>query len=114
MLFSCKEQPSSIAINRLRCEYLQNPLGIDVTEPRLSWELLSDERAKSQSAYQVLVAGDSGLLKQDKADVWDSEKVKSNQTSQVKYRGKALESGHWYYWKVRVWDEREMQVHGVK
>ena len=94
VLFSCKEQPSSIAINRLRCEYLQNPLGIDVTEPRLSWELLSDERAKSQSAYQVLVAGDSGLLKQDKADVWDSEKVKSNQTSQVKYRGKALESGH--------------------
>ena len=27
---------------RLRCEYLDNPLGIDVVEPRLSWELRSD------------------------------------------------------------------------
>lgn len=106
ILFSCKEQPANIDINRLRCEYLQNPLGIDVTEPRLSWELLSDERAKSQSAYQVLVAGDSGMLTEDKADIWDSKKVKSNQTNQVKYRGKALESGHQYYWKVRVWDEK--------
>ena len=107
LLFSsCNEQSANVAISRLRCEYLQNPLGIDVTELRLSWELLSDERAKSQSAYQVLVAGDSGLLKEDKADIWDSEKVKLSQTNQVKYRGKALESGHQYYWKVRVWDEK--------
>jgi hypothetical protein len=45
VLFSCKEQPANIAIDRLRSEYLQNPLGIDVTEIRLSWELLPDVRA---------------------------------------------------------------------
>ena len=25
--------------DRLRCEYLNNPLGIDILKPRLSWEL---------------------------------------------------------------------------
>src|SRR3989304_3046955 len=44
----------------LRCEYLVNPLGIDVVRPRLSWRLESakpDARGQRQAAYQVLAAG---------------------------------------------------------
>ena len=33
----------------LRCEYLQNPLGIDVLQPRLSWKLESPEQARGAS-----------------------------------------------------------------
>ena len=44
---------------QLRCEYLSNPLGIDVAQPRLSWVLRSganDARGEGQTAYRVLVA----------------------------------------------------------
>ncbi len=38
----------------LRVEYLKNPVGIDITEPRLSWALTSEERAQNQSTYQIV------------------------------------------------------------
>jgi alpha-L-rhamnosidase len=97
---------SSISITNLRCEYLRAPLGIDVERPRLSWELLSNEREQKQAAYQILVASDSAVLLQDKADLWNSGKVKSNQTNQVKYNGHTLKSRNYCYWKVRVWDKK--------
>ena len=46
----------------LRCEYRVNPLGIDVTQPRLSWIVTSAERGQKQTAYQVLVASDEATL----------------------------------------------------
>ena len=38
--------PASAAVHveRLRCEYLDNPLGIDTPQPRLSWIITSSER----------------------------------------------------------------------
>lgn len=39
-------------VGELRCEFLKNPSGIDVTEPRLSWILESKQRGDRQTAYQ--------------------------------------------------------------
>ena len=41
----------------LRCEYRDNPLGIDAAKPRLSWKIegrdqMSEVRSQKQSAYQ--------------------------------------------------------------
>jgi len=77
----------------LRCEYLSNPLGIDVKQPRFFWVLDHTERGQKQSAYQLLVATRSDLLAQDKGDQWDTGKVASEQSTQVVYAGKPLESG---------------------
>ena len=41
---------------RLRCEYLANPLGIDVWEPRLRWALESESNGQTQTAYRILAA----------------------------------------------------------
>ena len=87
----------------LRCEYLSNPLGIDVREPRFSWVLHHTARAQVQTAYQVLVASHAEDLAQDSGDIWDSGKVASSDSIQVVYAGKPLESGKTYYWKVRYW-----------
>ncbi len=38
-------------IARLRCEEMTDPIGIDVLQPRLSWELESDRRGVLQTAY---------------------------------------------------------------
>lgn len=43
-------------VKQLRCEYLRDPLGIDVARPRLSWIVESDQRGQHQTAYRVLVA----------------------------------------------------------
>ena len=48
----------------LRCEYLENPLGIDVTEPRLSWRIeniKANVRGQKQTAYQILVAASAAV-----------------------------------------------------
>ena len=89
----------------LKCEYLVNPLGIDVRQPRLSWVLEHSERGQMQTAYQVQVATSPALLEQGKGDLWDSGKVASEDSTQVVYGGKALDSGHAAYWRVRYWDK---------
>ena len=89
---------------RLRCQYLENPLGIDATAPHLSWQSDNTERNWKQVAYEVLVASNEDGLGAGKADVWDSGKVASSESVGIAYRGPALESRKRYYWKVRVWD----------
>jgi hypothetical protein len=93
-------------VGGLRCEYLANPLGIDVERPRLSWCLASGAREHAQNAYQVLVASSPENLQKDDGDLWNSGKVGSPQTAFVVYDGKPLESVMRAWWKVRVWDEQ--------
>jgi hypothetical protein len=93
-------------VEGLRCEYLGNPLGIDVEKPRLSWALASGTRGHKQIAYQILVAGSPEDLQRNNGDLWNSGKVSDSQTTFVVYDGKPLESGMRAWWKVRVWDEQ--------
>lgn len=88
----------------LRCEYLTNPLGIDMAAPRLSWKLTSTQRSQTQSAYRILAASTAALLKAGKPDLWDSGVVKSSETLHVRYAGKPLGSRKRCWWTVRVWD----------
>ena len=92
-------------INQLSCERLNNPLGLDVACPQLSWILESDTRGQKQTAYQILVASSPEALKNNQADHWDSGKVLSDQSIEVTYDGEKLRSFASCHWKVRVWDK---------
>jgi len=94
----------ALKVDHLRCEYLENPLGIDVLAPRLSWKMDSNERAQKQTGYRILVASSQDLLDQDQGDLWDTGRVESDRSIQVAYAGKALGSRLQCFWKVRVWD----------
>jgi alpha-L-rhamnosidase len=98
---SAPEGPGPKAPTALRCEYLDDPMGVDVAKPRFFWVLEHAERGQVQSAYQVVVSTDP---KAAAGDVWDSGKIASAKSTQVVFAGKALESGRSYFWKVRVWD----------
>ena len=89
----------------LRCEYRTDPMGIGIQTPRLSWVLESDLRDQYQCDYQIFVASDVRLLKKDVPDMWDSGKVHNQETIEILYSGRPLESGARYFWKVRVWDK---------
>ena len=47
----------------IKTEYLKNPLGIDIKNPRIFWNC---EDGKKQSAYQIV------------SDKWDSGKVETD------------------------------------
>ena len=81
---------------RLRTEYLKNPLGIDIVEPRLFWNAAD---GITQTAYQVICRDENGNL------LWDTGKVNSS-SMRTKYEGKALQSRVKVKWQVRLWDEK--------
>ncbi len=96
---------SKIKPTKLTCEYLTNPMVVDVAQPRLAWINIadSDERGQTQTAWQVRVAGTKNQL--NSPDLWDSKKVSGNQSTRVKYNGKKLNSRQDCWWQVRVWDK---------
>ncbi|NUN98162.1 MAG: family 78 glycoside hydrolase catalytic domain [Candidatus Omnitrophica bacterium] len=102
---SWAEPASDVRIEGLRCEYREEPLGIDMPDPRLSWRLVSDRFGAAQQAHQVLVASRADLLEPGKADLWDSGLIATDQSVQVPYRGKPLTSGARCFWRVRVRDD---------
>ena len=95
----------ALTVTDSTCEYSREPLGIDAPRPHLGWVLHSDQPGDVQSAYRVLVASSPGKLAKDEGDLWDSGKVESNQSVQVAYGGRALQSRLACYWKVRAWDK---------
>jgi alpha-L-rhamnosidase len=93
-----------LAVDRLRCEYAANPLGIDASKPRLSWILLSDRRNTTQTAYHIQVAASrEGLMDASKL-VWDSGVVESDSSVWVDFNGPTLVSFQRYWWRVKVRD----------
>ncbi len=97
----------AMRITRCKTEYEHNPIGIDVLAPRFFWRLESDERGAKQQAYQVLVSSSRDKLERGEADSWDSGKVESRSSVHVVYAGQPLQSEREYWWKVRVWDNRD-------
>ena len=108
LLVSClavvNSTSADLVVDRLRCEYEIDPLGIDANQPRLSWTLQSNQRGQIQTGYQVLVASSAEKLADDQGDLWDSGKVSSAQMHLVAYQGRPLASSQRVFWKVRVWD----------
>lgn len=94
---------AQIQLQHLRCEMLVNPLGIDVKQPRLNWEITSIKRNTLQTAYQIIVASSANKLNKNIGDLWDSKKVSSIESIQNKYLGKTLNSRQGCFWKVKVW-----------
>src|SRR5215211_5713641 len=95
----------------LRCEYLREPLGIDVARPRLSWALRGGVRGERQSSYRVVVASTVERALAGSGDLWDtgivpdqSGDLGSVATLAVEYDGPALESGERAWWTVQVWN----------
>ena len=84
---------------RLRTEYLKNPIGIDIVNPRLSWNC---EGGKTQSAYEIVAVDD------EKKVLWNTGKVKTSQMVHILWDGIKLESRVRVICKVRLWDENDI------
>ncbi|SDM33268.1 alpha-L-rhamnosidase [Catalinimonas alkaloidigena] len=96
----------SVTVTHLTIESRENPLGLDVRQPRFGWVLATDERDVVQTAYHILVASSAEKLANGEGDLWDSGKVASAQSGQVPYAGRPLESRMPCHVKVKVWTNR--------
>jgi alpha-L-rhamnosidase len=87
----------------LRVDNLPTPLGIDDPAPRFSWQLKDRALGALQTAYEVQIASSDEFLRQDKPDIWDSGRIKSGASLNIRYEGPALKPGTRYYWRVKLW-----------
>ena len=62
LLASACTNSSQLKVEKLKCENKINPIGIDVTKPRLSWIPESNQRGAKQTAYQIMVASNMEKL----------------------------------------------------
>jgi len=107
MAASTSPTPAVLTPIALRCEDFDQPLGLDVAIPRLSWQLPLLRRGAGQTAYQVLVADTLEAVQAGHGDLWDSGRVNSAQSLNIQYQGRPLQSRQRCFWAVRVWDEHD-------
>ena len=98
--FQCIARP---VVQKLTCELYSNPVGIETLQPRLGWQIAGNERGVEQLAYHVMVASSNDKLAAGDADLWNSGKIESSQSTLIRYAGKKLESRNDCFWKVKVW-----------
>lgn len=92
----------------LRCEFLENPIGIDIKNPRLFWkfDLEPGIYGAVQTAYQVHAARTLEQLENGNL-LWDSKKVASEESIHILYEGTQPKSRERIYWRVKVWNEKQ-------
>jgi len=103
-LSSCDDKTDQCYSYHLTCEYLVNPLGIDVYYPRFRWKIDDKREGASQQAYSICVGTDSANVLDGQGDMWNTGKQMSDEML-ISYQGKSLEPFTKYYWSVRVWDK---------
>ena len=83
---------------RLRTEYLENPLGLDIRKPRLMWNC---EDGIKQTAFEVMLRDENKNL------LWESGKIKADTMYWDWNADIVLESRMRIYWGIKLWDEKD-------
>jgi alpha-L-rhamnosidase len=89
---------AQLTVSSLQTEGLINPIGIEENQPTLSWVINSSERGITQKSYEIKVF--NGLVN----EFWNSGKIISQESINIKYQGPKVQSSTRYYWQVRVTD----------
>jgi alpha-L-rhamnosidase len=92
-----------INISSKTCEYEKRPLAVSTKNPRFSWKLETQGYNVIQCAYRLQVymydwnSNDYGNL------LWDTERIVSEASLFVEYKGPELKERERYCWRVRIW-----------
>lgn len=86
------------------CEYLENPVGIDMEHPRFSWAVENAESGRMQKSYRIRVAKNAEDLTKCKKLSWDTGEILSEQSLNIPYAGDKLETAETYFYEVMVTD----------
>ncbi|MEE4285529.1 MAG: alpha-L-rhamnosidase N-terminal domain-containing protein, partial [Mariniphaga sp.] len=92
---------SQTQITNLKCEHVQNPIGLDETHPRFTWQIQSEKPGYLQDAFQLVVGTDEQEVASGTGNTWESGTANSSTIPAV-YNGPDLQSFTRYFWSVRV------------
>ena len=106
LLMSLLSMPgfSKSMVTSLKCDYHVNPVGIDILQPRLSWQIVAGENNFIQQAYEIRVAETLADLTGGRKLVWSTGKANSASSVNVVYEGPAAKTMQRLWWQVRIWD----------
>jgi alpha-L-rhamnosidase len=94
---------SSINVVNLKCEYMENPVGIDRGEPRFTWQIETEKPGTYQKSCRIYVGSDSAEVSRGNGKVWESGEIKTSVVP-ARYNGEKLSPFTRYYWAVKVKD----------
>jgi alpha-L-rhamnosidase len=93
-----------ISVKDLTVEHKKNPIGIDATQPRLSWKITGTGNNIMQTAYTIRVATDEKFT--SNKIVWQSGIISSSESVLQTYKGSDMKSGQRYFWQVKIVDNK--------
>jgi alpha-L-rhamnosidase len=101
LVASMAQARGAVLVRNPQTEYRNTPLGIDVAQPRFSWQMAATagERGAAQAAYQIEVKDPKG------AAVWDTKRIEGPVSLGIQYAGTPLKAATRYTWTVTVWDQ---------
>ncbi len=100
--FSCSSK--QVVVDGLLVEYQSSPINVDTSTPRFSWQYATETAAGFEQRYYQLELAKSKEDLESNTLFWKSEKIEQNQSLAKFTHSERLESEHWYYWRVRIWD----------
>jgi alpha-L-rhamnosidase len=107
LLLSCNLIISSdIEVSKLQCNNMENPIGTG-NNPNFNWIVPSGIHGAQQTAYQIVLDSVSGNFDPQSKFTWNSGKVLSAASTWIPYSGPELKSGTKYYWRLRLWDNKD-------
>ena len=101
LLCTVLQARAAAVIKNLQVEYRNTPLGIDVTQPRFSWQMATTagERGYAQAAFQIEVKDPKGIV------VWDTKRTENSTSLGIQYAGRPLKAATRYSWTITVWHQ---------
>ncbi len=97
-------QPAYFSLVNLKTNWIDSPVGVDISTPCFSWEIQMDDKEMIQKAYRIKlwqVGTEENVL------LWDTGMVRSSQTTRIPYEGKKLQSHSTYEWEVVSWNQED-------
>ena len=93
-----------LSFKELTVDHKVNPIGTDNKQPGFSWKIIGTGNNILQTAYSLRIATDEKFS--SSKIVWQSGKVKSDESILQAYKGPDLKSSQRYFWQVKIWDNR--------
>ena len=85
-------------ISNLRCEYKNNPIGIDINNPRLTWEI-DDNKNSIQKSFHIQISKFQNSFIDEKSLICNEEVVTDEHSFICDFE---LESEEIYWWRVGI------------
>ncbi|MBP5277726.1 MAG: family 78 glycoside hydrolase catalytic domain, partial [Prevotella sp.] len=96
-----KVQAPAVSVGELRTEHMVNPMSVDTSTPRMSWQIVSTQNDVKQTAYHLIVSTSLAKAMKMEGDLWDVNE-NTDQSQWITYAGKPLRSDTRCYWRVKV------------